>query len=67
MGSAPARIVNIASAGQREIDLDDVMLRQQFNEQRAYSQSKLARILFPMDLAGELFRGVAEVRQPPDI
>ena len=54
MGSAPARVVNVVSAGQQEIDFDDMMLKQQFSGQRAYRQSKLAQILFTMDLAREL-------------
>ena len=41
--SAPARIVNVASAGQQAIDFDDVMLTHGFSGRRAYCQSKLAR------------------------
>ena len=52
--SAPARIVNVASAGQQAIDFDDVMLERGFSGQRAYRQSKLAQILFTIDLAHEL-------------
>ncbi|MDX8435171.1 SDR family NAD(P)-dependent oxidoreductase [Mesorhizobium abyssinicae] len=52
--SAPARIVNVASAGQQAIDFDDVMLTQGYSGVRAYCQSKLAQILFTVDLAGEL-------------
>ncbi|RWA65841.1 SDR family oxidoreductase [Mesorhizobium sp.] len=52
--SAPARIVNVASAGQQAIDFDDVMLTQGYSGVRAYRQSKLAQILFTVDLAGEL-------------
>jgi len=58
--SAPARIVNVASAGQQAIDFDDVMLERGFSGMRAYRQSKLAQILFTFDLAEELKgRGVA--------
>ena len=35
MASAAARVVNVASAGQQEIEFDDVMLRRQFSGQRA--------------------------------
>ncbi|RWX63542.1 SDR family NAD(P)-dependent oxidoreductase [Mesorhizobium sp. M4B.F.Ca.ET.089.01.1.1] len=52
--SAPARIVNVASAGQQAIDFDDVMLTRNYSGVRAYCQSKLAQILFTVDLAGEL-------------
>ncbi len=51
---APARIVNVASAGQQEIDFDDVMLTHGYTGMRAYCQSKLAQILFTFDLAEEL-------------
>jgi len=52
--SAPARIVNVASAGQQAIDFDDVMLEKEYSGTRAYRQSKLAQILFTVDLAEEL-------------
>jgi NAD(P)-dependent dehydrogenase (short-subunit alcohol dehydrogenase family) len=52
--SAPARIVNVASAGQQAIDFDDVMLEKDYSGTRAYRQSKLAQILFTVDLAEEL-------------
>jgi NAD(P)-dependent dehydrogenase (short-subunit alcohol dehydrogenase family) len=52
--SAPARIVNVASAGQTAIDFEDPMLRRGYSGARAYCQSKLAQILFTLDLAGEL-------------
>lgn len=52
--SAPARIVNVASAGQAPIDFADVMLEQHYDGVRAYRQSKLAQIMFTLDLAGEL-------------
>ena len=55
-GSAPARIVNVASAGQQAIDFDDVMLTRGYNGTRAYCQSKLAQIMFTIDLADELAR-----------
>lgn len=52
--SAPARIVNVSSAGQQAIDFDDVMLEHGYSGIRAYCQSKLAQILFTRDLAEEL-------------
>ena len=52
--SAPARVVNVSSAGQQSIDFDDVMLRRGYGGVRAYCQSKLAQILFTIDLADEL-------------
>ena len=52
--SAPARIVNVASLGQHPLDFDDVMLTKGYNGNRAYAQSKLAQIIFTIDLAEEL-------------
>ena len=52
--SAPARIVNVASAGQASIDFDDVMLERRYDETQAYLQSKLAQVMFTIDLAEEL-------------
>jgi len=51
---APARIVNVSSAGQEAIDFGDVMLTKAYSGSRAYRQSKLAQILFTVDLADEL-------------
>jgi NAD(P)-dependent dehydrogenase (short-subunit alcohol dehydrogenase family) len=52
--SAPSRIVNVASLGQHPLDFDDVMLTKDYNGTRAYAQSKLAQIMFTIDLAAEL-------------
>ncbi len=52
--SAPSRIVNVASIGQHPIDFDDVMITKGYNGSRAYAQSKLAQIMFTIDLANEL-------------
>ena len=52
--SAPARIVNVSSAGQAELDFDDLMLERDYSGVRAYCQSKLAQILFTFELAEEL-------------
>jgi NAD(P)-dependent dehydrogenase (short-subunit alcohol dehydrogenase family) len=49
-----ARIVNVSSLGQQAIKFDDVMLAQGYSGVRAYCQSKLAQILFTIDLAEEL-------------
>jgi NAD(P)-dependent dehydrogenase (short-subunit alcohol dehydrogenase family) len=52
--SAPARIVNVTSAGQVPIDFDDVMLERHYDRVQAYCQSKLAQVMFTFDLAEEL-------------
>jgi NAD(P)-dependent dehydrogenase (short-subunit alcohol dehydrogenase family) len=57
--SAPARIVNVSSAGQAPIDFEDVMLERHYEGYLAYCRSKLAQIMFTVDLAAELAdRGV---------
>jgi NAD(P)-dependent dehydrogenase (short-subunit alcohol dehydrogenase family) len=56
--SAPARVVNVSSAGQAPIDFDDVMLERRYSGVQAYCQSKLAQIMFTLDLAEELDAGV---------
>ena len=53
-GSAPSRIVNVASAGQSPIDFGDPMLERGYDGMRAYSQSKLAQISFTFSLAEKL-------------
>jgi NAD(P)-dependent dehydrogenase (short-subunit alcohol dehydrogenase family) len=52
--SVPARIVNVASAAQSPIHFDDPMLERGYDGMRAYSQSKLAQVMFTFDLAEEL-------------
>jgi NAD(P)-dependent dehydrogenase (short-subunit alcohol dehydrogenase family) len=52
--NAPARIVNVSSLGQQAIDFADVMLNNDYSGMRAYRQSKLAQILFTIDLAPAL-------------
>ncbi len=49
-----ARIVNVASIGQAPVDFRDVMLERSYDGRRAYSQSKLAQIMFTIDLAEKL-------------
>jgi NAD(P)-dependent dehydrogenase (short-subunit alcohol dehydrogenase family) len=53
-GSAPARIVNVASAAQSPIDFSDPMLERGYDAMRAYSQSKLAQVMFTFELAERL-------------
>ena len=52
--SAPARVVNVASIGQSPVDFDDVMQRTGYDAAHAYSQSKLALIMFSIELAARL-------------
>ena len=52
--SAPARVVNVASAGQSPIDFDDLMLERGYDAMRAYSTSKLAQVMFTFELAERL-------------
>jgi NAD(P)-dependent dehydrogenase (short-subunit alcohol dehydrogenase family) len=52
--TAPARIVNVSSAGQAPIDFDDVMLERDYTGVQAYCQSKLALVMLTFDLAEEL-------------
>jgi len=52
--SAPARIINVSSIGQAPIEFDDPMLLRHYDGVRAYCQSKLAQVLFTLDLAQEL-------------
>jgi NAD(P)-dependent dehydrogenase (short-subunit alcohol dehydrogenase family) len=52
--SAPARIVNVASAGQSPLDFSNLMLERGYDAMKAYSQSKLAQIIFTFELAEHL-------------
>lgn len=49
-----ARIVNVSSLAQQPIDFDNVMLEEGYSDGRAYAQSKLAQVMFTIDLAAEL-------------
>jgi NAD(P)-dependent dehydrogenase (short-subunit alcohol dehydrogenase family) len=49
-----SRVINVASAGQSDIHFDDIMLEKKFDGVTAYTQSKLALIMFTIDLAEEL-------------
>ncbi|NUR94649.1 MAG: SDR family NAD(P)-dependent oxidoreductase [Kribbellaceae bacterium] len=51
---APAgRVVNVASAGQQRIDFGDPMMERGWDGFAAYQRSKLAQIMFTIDLAAE--------------
>ncbi len=54
--SAPARIVNVTSSGERSgtINFDDLQGERTYSGIRAYNQSKLAMILFTYELARRL-------------
>ena len=52
--AAPSRIVNVSSAGQSPINFDDIMMEENFDGVNAYCQSKLALIMFTIDLAKDL-------------
>lgn len=52
-GRAP-RIVNVSSRSAAPIDFADVMLERGYTGYRAYSQSKLAQVMFTIDLAADL-------------
>ena len=49
-----ARIVNVTSAAQAPLDFDDLMMSREFDPMRAYSRSKLAMVMFTIDLAAYL-------------
>lgn len=49
-----SRIVNVASVGQAPLDFNDLQMSHKYDAYRAYSQSKLALIMFTIDLAAEL-------------
>jgi NAD(P)-dependent dehydrogenase (short-subunit alcohol dehydrogenase family) len=48
---APSRIVNVASIGQRPVNFDDIMMHDNYQTMAAYSQSKLAQIMFTITLS----------------
>ncbi len=56
IASAPARIVNVSSAAHTSgrIDFDDLQGERNYSGQRAYSQSKLANVMFTYELAQRL-------------
>ncbi len=56
VASAPARVVTVSSGAQSmgKIDFDDLMGGRKYSGQRAYSQSKLANVMFTYELARRL-------------
>ena len=54
--SAPARVVTVSSGAQARgrIDFDDLQGERNYSGQRAYSQSKLANVMFTYELARRL-------------
>ena len=56
IASAPARVVTVSSGAQAmgKIDFDDLMGERKYSGQRAYSQSKLANVMFTYELARRL-------------
>ena len=52
--SAPARIINVASGAQEALDFDDLMLGRGYSPGSGYARSKLAQVLFTVDLAERL-------------
>jgi retinol dehydrogenase 14 len=56
IASAPARVVTVSSGAQAQgkIDFDDLMGERKYSGQRAYSQSKLANVMFTYELARRL-------------
>jgi NAD(P)-dependent dehydrogenase (short-subunit alcohol dehydrogenase family) len=50
----PARIVNVSSIGQARLDLDDLMLERDYNAYLAYARSKLAQVMFTIELSERL-------------
>ena len=56
IASAPARIVTVSSGAQARgrIDFDDLQGERNYSGQRAYSQSKLANVMFTFELARRL-------------
>jgi NAD(P)-dependent dehydrogenase (short-subunit alcohol dehydrogenase family) len=51
---APARIVNVASIGQRTVNFDDIMMKNNYQTTAAYAQSKLAMIMSTITLSEQL-------------
>ncbi|HEX6402548.1 MAG TPA: SDR family NAD(P)-dependent oxidoreductase [Pseudonocardiaceae bacterium] len=54
VASAPARIVQVASAGQLALDPDDPFTEQDYDGVTAYRRSKLAQVMASFDLAADL-------------
>jgi NAD(P)-dependent dehydrogenase (short-subunit alcohol dehydrogenase family) len=52
--NAPARIVQVASAGQLPLDPEDPLTEQRYDGVTAYRRSKLAQVMATFDLAADL-------------
>lgn len=52
--AASARVVNVASAGQEPLDFSNLQLERDYSGYFAYCRSKVALIMFTLDLAEEL-------------
>lgn len=52
--SAPSRVVNVASRNQQALDFQDLRLDEGYSGSLAYGRSKLAQIIFTVDLARAL-------------
>ncbi|MEZ5416695.1 MAG: SDR family NAD(P)-dependent oxidoreductase [Vicinamibacterales bacterium] len=48
------RVINVSSLAAAPLDFADVMLERGYSSSRAYGQSKLAQVMFTIDLAEEL-------------
>lgn len=51
LGRNSSRVINVASIGQRRIDLSNIMLERNYSPIAAYQQSKLALVAFTFELA----------------
>ncbi|PJH64301.1 hypothetical protein, partial [Salmonella enterica] len=49
-----ARIINVASTAQKEIDFDDLNMKKTYDGYLAYARSKLALIMYTFDLPSKL-------------
>jgi NAD(P)-dependent dehydrogenase (short-subunit alcohol dehydrogenase family) len=49
-----ARIVNVSSIGQAPLDFEDIEFERDYDAFTAYARSKLAQVLFTIELAGRL-------------
>jgi NAD(P)-dependent dehydrogenase (short-subunit alcohol dehydrogenase family) len=52
--SPPTRIIHVGSVGQSPIDFDDIMFERRYSGVEAYRRSKLALVMFTIDLADML-------------
>lgn len=52
--SPPSRIIHVGSIGQSPLDFDDLMIERHYTGLEAYRRSKLALMMFTLDLAEQL-------------